>query len=68
MSNAVIVTTNYPASNIAKGVFEVPPVNGHEARALMAAALLEQGFVIEGSLGKPIRRGVYMVAITPKKD
>lgn len=62
------VTTNWPGSNIAKGVFDVIPENGREARKLMADALTEQGFVIEGSLGKPIRKGVYMVAIAPKVE
>lgn len=59
------VTTNWPGSNIAKGIFQVAPDNGREARKLMAEALTAQGFIIEGSLGKPIRKGVYMVAVRP---
>lgn len=63
----VTVTTNYPGSNIAKGVCDTVPATGRDARKAMAGVLNGMGYVIEGSIGKPIRKGVYMVAIAPRK-
>lgn len=61
----VSVTTNWPGSNISRVAFSNPPENGRVARKIAAEILEARGFVIEGSIGKPIRRGVYMVAIAP---
>lgn len=61
----VSVTTNWPGSNIARVAFSVPPENGRIARKIASEILVARGFVIEGSVGKPIRKGVYMVAVKP---
>lgn len=64
----VSVTTNWPGSNIARVAFSVAPENGRVARKIAAEILTARGFVIEGSMGKPIRTGVYMIAVKPVKD
>lgn len=61
----VSVTTNWPGSNIARVAFSNPPENGRVARRIAAEILTARGFVIEGSMGKPIRKGVYLVAVKP---
>lgn len=61
----VSVTTNWPGSNISRVAFSVPPENGRIARKIASEILAARGFVIEGSLGKPIHKGVYMVAVKP---
>lgn len=61
----VSASTNWPGSNIARVIFSVPPENGRIARKLASQVLLGQGFSIDGAMGKPIRTGVYLVAVSP---
>ncbi len=65
ITDTVKVSTNWPGSNIARVEFSTVPENGRKARSIAQEILGARGFIIEGSMGRPIRKGVYLVAVKP---
>ncbi len=65
ITDTVQVSTNWPGSNIARVEFSTVPESGRKARSIAQEILGTRGFIIEGSMGKPIRKGVYLVAVKP---